>query len=580
MKKYIIMTLVSTMFVSCLDTVILPDHLTVDEDFWKSKDDVSSMVNAAYSQFASADVITSMIIWGDFRSGELVQSPQTLSLGNNTTSLALQEISSVSMQTTNMYATWATFYSVINRCIIVLEKAEAVQNEDPNYTKGDYNADRSQMLALRSLCYFYLVRAFRDVPYIDKAYLNSSQETKLAQSSPEYVLGRCIADLEEAKKAPLSSRSYRVSEWRRVGWMTEDAINSLLADIYLWRGSVKHDAADYQRCADLCADVIASKKLQHVLRRGESSATEYWLSPANRFYAELFVDCNAEESIFEIQTGKTGSNTAVKNYYYAYNGNASSKGWLMAASYFGNQSTDVNTIGTNVYAQKDMRYYTSTFLPSSGGSEPSYDIRKFVSANGVTSESKQQRKVTDPTSCKNFIIYRLPDVMLMRAEALVQLSSATGDIQHEQAFNLVREVHGRALLNPASDSIKWATFKTYDKTKMENLVLGERHRELCFEGKRWFDLLRFAYRHMDGVDYNHTFGELMGTNASYTGVPIYKDMLELMTRGRGSDAIGIQGKMQGETFLYMPIPQRDIELCPLLKQNPAYKNSTGYSKTY
>ena len=178
------MTLVSTMFVSCLDTVILPDHLTVDEDFWKSKDDVSSMVNAAYSQFASADVITSMIIWGDFRSGELVQSPQTLSLGNNTTSLALQEISSVSMQTTNMYATWATFYSVINRCNIVLEKAEAVQNEDPNYTKGDYNADRSQMLALRSLCYFYLVRAFRDVPYIDKAYLNSSQETKLAQSSP------------------------------------------------------------------------------------------------------------------------------------------------------------------------------------------------------------------------------------------------------------------------------------------------------------------------------------------------------------------------------------------------------------
>ena len=46
MKKYILMFVTSMMLVSCLDTIILPDDKTVDEDFWKNKSQVSAMVNA------------------------------------------------------------------------------------------------------------------------------------------------------------------------------------------------------------------------------------------------------------------------------------------------------------------------------------------------------------------------------------------------------------------------------------------------------------------------------------------------------------------------------------------------------
>jgi hypothetical protein len=72
----------------------------------------------------------------------------------------------------------------------------------------------------------------------------------------------------------------------------------------------------------------------------------------------------------------------------------------------------------------------------------------------------------------------------------------------------------------------------------------------------------------------------MGSNTNYQGVKIYDKMLELMTRSRGADAAGVMAKMRGEPYLYMPIPNADINVCPLLKQNPAYKNSNDYIKTY
>ena len=59
---------------------------------------------------------------------------------------------------------------------------------------------------------------------------------------------------------------------------------------------------------------------------------------------------------------------------------------------------------------------------------------------------------------------------------------------------------------------------------MERLVMAERLRELCFEGKRWFDLVRYSYRHMEGVDIHRTL-------AQQTSWPrIYDDMMRLVVR--------------------------------------------------
>ena len=580
MKKYILMFAASMTLLSCVDTHIIPDDKTVDEDFWKTKEDVASMVNAAYAAMAGNDVLTRLIIWGDFRSDELVRSKTpTGSIPD-----ALAEIAAVNIQTTNTFAEWAPIYATINRCNIVLERAEEVMSVDPNYTLGDYQVDRSQMLALRALCYFYLVRNFRDVPYINYAYTKSSQERLVPQSSPDYVIEQWIADLEEAAKSPLSARAYSNNEWRRVGWITDDGINAILADIYLWRASVKHSASDYQRCVEYCDRVIDSKKSQHVRGRNELVEKEYPLADAADAYSTIFFDQNAEESILELQSR---SNSAVGNYYYKYQAADanSGEGWLKATTIFGGAATSNPNVGVNqVFSNIDLRYYAACYLPSDG--EEAYDVRKMISENAITSKTAVTARESYGYGGlnRNYIIYRLTDVMLMKAEALVQQVDTTMDADTQAEllrvpFTLVQAVNTRSLYREnVSDSLKWNTFKGYNKDQMELLVMEERLRELCFEGKRWYDLLRYNYRHVEGIDYSRTLAEISDANETF--VPNYKEMLSLATRGRGAEASGVQAKMANESYLYMPIPNSDIIVCPVLRQNPAYKETAEYEKSY
>jgi hypothetical protein len=591
MKKYILLFVSSLMLVSCLDTIILPDDKTVDEDFWQTKEQVSSMVNSAYAAMTSDAVMARLIVWGDFRTDEFLAPSSNVDV--STTTQALNEIAAVNMQTTNMYGQWAAFYDVINRCNIVLERAEEVMQKDPNYTMGDYQVDRSQMLALRALCYFYLVRNFRDVPYITTAYMNSSQDMNVAQSAPAVVLQHCIEDLEEAAKTALSARGYSTGEWRRVGWLTDDGINALLADIYLWRASVLHSQADYQQCIAYCDKVIASKKSQHVRGRNETVEKEYPLADATDIYGDLFVSQNAEESIFELQSR---ANTAVCQYYYKYksaSGN-SGEGWLRATPIFGGTASVYNTTtslsNATLYSAGDMRYYAACYLPSTG--EESYNVRKMISENPVVAKTMTGTRESYNYGGlnHNFNIYRLPDVMLMKAEALVEQvdTSATDSVQAiylRQAFSLVQAVNTRAL-HPENeaDSIRWngttnlTRFRLLNKDQFEQLVLQERMREFCFEGRRWYDLMRYNYRHVNGVDYNRTLAEIADGGEAL--VANFKDMLALMTRQRGTEASGVQAKMVNEAYLYMPIPNSDIIVCPLLRQNPVYKDAKEFEKTY
>ena len=570
---------------ACIDTIILPDDKTVDEDFWQTKEDVSSMVNGAYAAMASDAVLTRLIVWGDFRTDE-VNVASSIETSNGTIQ-ALNEIAAVNMQTTNTYSDWAAFYTVINRCNIVLDRAAEVLQIDPNYTEGDYQVDRSQMLALRALCYFYLVRNYRDVPYITKSYMNSSQNMEVGQSAPMEVLSQCIADLEEAANNALAARSYTVSDWRRVGWMTDDAINALLADIYLWRASVTHSQADYQQCVAYCDKVIASKKSQHVRGRNEVVEKEYPLADANQMYNELFVEQNAEESILELQSR---SNLPVVNYYYKYRGASgnSGVGFLRATPIFGStvamyNATDAMS-NSSLFTANDLRYYAACYLPSAG--EEAYDIRKIISESSVTNKTavKSREAYNYGGLDRNYNIYRLTDVMLMKAEALVQQVDTTLEAEAQQAqlqvpFTLVQAVNTRALYQEnQSDSMKWATFKNLSREKIEELVMQERLREFCFEGRRWYDLMRYNYRHITGVNYSKTMMEQMEAGGALPANST--DMLDLMTRCRGTEASGVKAKMANEAYLYMPVPNRDIIVCPLLKQNPAYKNTNEFEKTY
>lgn len=83
----------------------------------------------------------------------------------------------------------------------------------------------------------------------------------------------------------------------------------------------------------------------------------------------------------------------------------------------------------------------------------------------------------DRVSDNDIIIYRLADIYLLKAEALAALN----DIQNAAAY--LNKVRTRAGIGNYSGDLS--------KQSMEKEILNERGRELFFENKRWYDLVRF-----------------------------------------------------------------------------------------
>ena len=566
---------------SCNDFLtIYPTDRIVGEDFWKTKADVDQMVDGCYKSMLDYDIQERAIVWGAFRSDELVK----LTDYNDNT---LDNIAAVNLLPTNRYNKWAAFYKVINNCNIVLNHAEDVMAEDPEFTQGDYQVVRAQMLALRSLCYFYLVRAFRDVPYSTHSYEDDSQVEPMEQSTPDEVLQHCLDDLMEARQYIMRSGAYGQYDWRNKGYITRDAVHALLADIYLWRAAMTHSSSDYQQAIVFADSVINAKHAFYELYK-EYDITDqkediYHLEEGDMALGTIFNtdQGNSHESILEWQyNGRDNSNQALQNYYYqsGNENNYSQNSMFMASQLFNSVDQNANTDqGQKFYLSKnDYRFWNNVY-DANNEEALQLSVRKMVDATGGTVSTTNTVGVSKSNSRafrefrQNWIVYRLTDIMLMKAEALVE----TADLDStnlKKAFDLVQVVNKRSMFRTATDTLKFVTFKTKDD--LELLVLAERERELCFEGKRWWDLMRYCYRHMEGVDIRQKLAD-MGTWPE-----LYQPMLSMIIRkyGSGGEGDAVAYKMKGEPYLYWPLEESETKVNPLLKQNPVYIQEKTTSK--
>ena len=562
-------------FTSCNDFLtIYPTDRIVAEDFWKTKSDVDQMVDGTYQSMLAYDIQERAIMWGAFRSDELVKYS---AYSDNT----LDNIEGVNLLPSQKYNSWDAFYKVINNCNIVLNHAPAVMEEDPEFTNGDYQVVKAQMLALRSMCYFYLVRAFRDVPYTTQAVEDDSHIEMLPQSTPAEVLQHCLDDLAEAE--PYVMRSGAYGDWRDKGYITRDAVHALMADIYLWRAAMTHSKSDYQEVINYVDKVVSAKDKYYkenypVSVTGTEDDTLHLYEGIEAFiYIFNNDNMNSHESILEWQyNGTNNSNTALENYYYQ-SGSASnykSTSIVMASSLFATPKEDASKI---YLSSNDYRFWNNVYGANSEEAEQ-LSIRKMVdntntivSTTAATGATKSNnRQFTEFR--QNWIAYRLTDLLLMKAEALVETAADSTDlVTLQKAFNLVKAVNDRSMTKSAKDLL---TFDAYQNmASMEELVLEERERELCFEGKRWFDLLRYCYRHMTGVNINQRLAD------TESWPSLYSPMLKLIARkysGSGGEAVTY--KMKSEPYLYWPIKEGELKVNNQLKQNPVYHQDETISK--
>ena len=571
---------------SCTDFLtIYPTDKTVGENFWKNKDQVDQMVTGAYTGMISGSNIERFIMWGDYRS-DVLKKTNAL---NNTT---LDNITNVDLYPSSGYNSWSSFYYVINTCNLVMNHAQDVLAVDPDYTEGDYQTTRAQMLGLRALCHFYLVRTFRDVPYVTKAYEKSDDLTLDGQLAPDSTLQLCINDLVEAERGCYKYGTFAADDWRSVGLLSKDAINAILADVYLWRASLwsqtdKEKAKTYyQACIDYADKVIEShKRFYENNYKGSASSDNatapYYLLSGNKAFYQNFVEGNSRESIFELQfDGTSNVIKLVRQDFFKHLDATSTYGMVAGAMAAGNPISDNPTPSTSsasisalYQSENDYRYYDNSYEVNDANAS-SFPIRKMVynmSANSMIPTNKQGYTYSQTRGFDNYkqnwIMYRITDVMLMKAEAETQLAGTDAN-KLKHAFLIVNAVNKRSLDPLAVNKDSLVYKDNYDKqAKLELLCLQERGRELLYEGKRWYDLVRYSYRHMTGVDPTKTLYEIDPKGSLYPTLSnADNEFKNILAAKYGTSIL----KFKNEAFLYWPILQQETKNNKLIHQNPVY----------
>ena len=614
---------------------MLPLNEVVLENYWTNKNDVESVVNSCYHGMQENGYVSDMIVWGEDRSDNVSEAKDVPA--------DLKNLMKGNLKTTNPYCDWAAMYKVINRCNTVLYYAPKVAETDPNYTTSDLAANIAEVKALRAISYLTLIKTFKDVPFSLEPSIDDNQEYRLGQTGFTTILDALIADIEECKEwAPVR---YSESVYNS-GKITRVAMYSLLAELYLWRAadynlSAAEQDTYYKSCIEYCDKVLEYKLNQYstkdiqgvdftkyidqevIKQYGYPLLAEEVAGLTGAFASTwLFGEGNSYESIFEV-TYTYGSTKTVNEdlalMYGGYNDKEEKKVYVAGNSSLmtklpANNATysDLTLFGTTT----DYRALTSFYYKDG----ENYNILKYIVSDnfaGSGSYGKVSASIFTPASSDmsssyyrgsyknqdmNWIIYRLSEIMLFRAEAEMEIAAhmaasetdtsasegtdteektdsedgtnsdnttvsgskvlnsefvslrgaslvnSSAKELYDDAFNLISAVYLRS--NPACKSNKNAApqrdnYKNIGEFR--KLLLNERQREFLFEGKRYFDLVRMARR--------------LGNTSDLQSAIVSKF-------GEASKAVVI--KMAKLDFMYMPVAKSQIKVNPMLKQNPCY----------
>ena len=577
----------SSMMTSCTDFLtIYPTNSTILENYWKSAEDVNSMLAACYKNMINDATVKRMMVWGELRADNMIT--------RTSASTDLRYIVEANLLETNDNFKWDVFYQTINYCNMLIKYAPDVVNQDPDFMTGDLDIVMGEAYALRALCHFYLVRSFRDIPLSYEA-LDADEQLKAEypQVEPLVALDSIMSDLQRASGLVMrsggftgrtvvstSAQTAKVYDFNNCR-ITRNAVYAMMADVSLWRAAFTqyNDNSDalsakaieyYNDAITYCDEVInamhasideAKEKYNitvndmgpgtdnpYYLATNEGVSRNTMISPA---YNTIFGASSAvmggrmlptDEVIFKlVYDGSTNANGAVKDYY-GYN---KTTGAFMVPG--------KSPIVGDLYKTSDIRRYSFTSYPVSGSGDDKaeYTIAKYATKSSTLDGGTRADCWYGDIKCPaDWIIYRKTDVMLMKALALASRSEAAEDLA--KSFELVQVVNRRSIIEKR-DSLVPEEYQT--QAAVKELVLNERLRELTYEGKRWYDLVQKALCERST-----------------------KNVLELVIKKLDSNAGAVQSKMASINSLFCPIHEDELKVNPALKQNPAFEKSSSIER--
>ncbi|MCE1201205.1 MAG: RagB/SusD family nutrient uptake outer membrane protein [Bacteroidia bacterium] len=454
---------------------IAVSNTSADSILYKSPAEVEAALAGVYADFRNEYFSLDYYVNGD------AQSDDAYAGADNPMNFQIDEFN-IDATNTNVSRDWAYLYATIGKANSVYNNVDKV----PGLADARKLEIKAEAAWIRGFMYFQAVQLWGAVPLQLKEVKTVSIEILPeiypimfpARSSVDTVYAQIIKDFELARDHARATAPHK-------GYATRGAANAMLAKVY-----ASMQPPQWDKVLQYCNAVIAG---------GYSLLPDYEMLWNNQ-------NENSAESIFEIN----------------YEGTPSSGNWgttMFRGLDWKKFNTPSNDLVAAFDAENDQirKNASIIFLDVSGRwSDPYWPQVNYPFVN-------KWRNFTMPSS-QNFILLRLADILLLKAEAL----NAQGDV--EGAAALVNQIRARVNLAPTTANTQAA---------MKLAIEKERRLELAFEGHRWYDLKR-------------------------TGRAI-----EVMNNVRGPNNAPLNYNVTQNKLLW-PIPQREIDNNTKLTQNPGY----------
>ncbi|MCC8173494.1 MAG: RagB/SusD family nutrient uptake outer membrane protein [Odoribacter sp.] len=301
---------------------VYPKNQQSVDEFWQTGEEVQEMLMGTYVQLRAC--MQQFIRWGEIRGDGLDVV--------STTSVEAKVKDMTQLQTDNSVCNWINIYNAINRANAVIMYGPDALETDITFSLAVCNSYIAEAIFIRSLCYFYLLRTFGDVPLITEPYMDDEQGFYTPVTDRHVVAQSIIKDLNEWVER--CKPGYE-TEWENKGRATKWACYALLAEIYLWEG-------EFEKAVGACDKIIASGQFSLL-------PTEDWFG--------LYYPGNSQESIFELQWDYKQEQTS-SFYSWFFNGTSNS-------TYIVSQTTR-NLFEDASSTAVDIRGVGSTYLLETG----------------------------------------------------------------------------------------------------------------------------------------------------------------------------------------------------------------------
>ncbi len=517
MKKifqYILVAVSLFSATSCDSFIEVEPEGVIDEQLAMENPD--KMVTAAYAMLGDCWYTYPFNLWpyGDVASDDCLKGGS----GTTDTGYHPMEIWSTLTSTPGEFdELWYRLYCAISRCNrAIVSVAE--------YGEGTLGAETAkqrdaEVRFLRAHFYFKLVTMFRQIPWIDEeVYKNNAQEqTRNDEFTYEQLFQKIIDDFKVAYDVlPAEQKDGgRVNKIAAASYLAKCYLTLAWGDGYEATNGVGHINQQYMNKVVEYTDVVKSSKYGYLEDFGDIFLPEYKNSKESIFAVQCsdYKDDNTTfgranwsnmlngcwgiwscgwdfhkpsqnlVSAFKTKDGLPDFDNFDKTIDYPINGVPTAQKW---------DPRLFHTVGMPTFPYKYEEAYTLTKDNSRTPNTYGY----YTSLKEVPQRS-QGETYNSPWQAfdMNDYVFRYSDVMLMRAEALIE----TGKL--EDARTIINDIRQRAKnsvakhIQYAADQCEIALYPdTYfkDKETARKCLQWERRLELAMENGRYFDLRRWG----------------------------------------------------------------------------------------